>query len=427
MQPETRSVDVNRALQLVAWLEEERRRDKDELQRLGQQVEQSLGRTREAFSRLEVAEAELRVVRAQTGRASNLEESVRQLRDAVAAAQDRQDSQERAATRSMQAQAIEVERDRRALIEIQAQVSELARENERLQSRTALVGEEVKRDAASLAPLQQGIDAVVKRLQVLDNRVDLSDEAQRHRDMRTVELTQQVERLSNEIVRVSEWQRLAEIRWTRQLAEWQQQIDSGRHQIEDGVAAVNVVAKSIPALKDEIAEIKQALADERERWLEKEKAIVQIAAQREIDRETVAQVERNMASLQMRQDQTSGRTGELTANLDRVEDLQKAAEARARTERERVESILRTIANLERRDESLESRLEAVIREVTVLRRDLTQASEDGARNAVEITRQLDLRLILLEQLQEEHKQRQITELEQQLREMQERARQAKS
>lgn len=425
--PKVTPTDLDRALHVLAWLEEERHRDKEEIQRLAQAAEQVMVRTREAFSRLEVAEAELRVLRAQSGRGSQVEDAVRQLREGLAAIQEWQEGHERLSARTSQTLAVAAERDRRTLAELQSQIADLVRETDSLKARVALVGDEVRRDASSLVPVQQETEALLKRVEAIEKRQDLGDDAQRHREVKVTELTQQVERLSTEVGRFTDWQRLAEIRWQRQLSEWQQQLDTWRFQVEESVAAVNSAVKQMPAIRDEIAEIRRLLSEERERWAEQAKALVQVSAQQETDRDVVAQVEMSVTALQTRADQLLTRAAELTTALDRMSEQQAALEARLRADKERLEGAHRTLARLEQRDESLEARIEDLVHELAAFRREHRDALAEAARTAAEQRRQLDARIVLLEQLQEEHKVREISELEQQLRELQDRVRQAKT
>lgn len=426
MQPEPGPKDSNQPAQTLAWLEEERRRDRVEVQKLQHMVEQLASRQREATGRLEVLENDLRQVRGQASRLSQAEDALRQVREALAVVQEWQEDHQRAGARTSQSQAAEAERDRRLMAEMQSQVAEMARELEAQKSRLLLLGDEVRRDKGNLAPIQQDVELLAKQLQGMVGRLDLGDEAQRHRDVRVVELGQHVERLSSEQSRFTDWQRLAEVRWTRQLAEWQQQMEEWRRQAEDAAREVAAVMKQLPAMRDEIGELRRLLAEERERGAARAAQDAQWSAQREIDRETLAQVEQAVATIVRRGDELSGVCDNLITRLDRLADQQQALDGRLRAERERVESILLTLARLEARDGALEQRVEQNFLELSAQRREHTGRLEELARSLAEMERRLGFRLAELERLEEEHKQREIAELEQQVREMQERARQAK-
>ncbi len=426
MQPEENLQEGAPPAQAVAWLEEERRRDRAEVQRLQHSVEQLASRFREVIGRLEIGEVELRQMRGQVVRLGQLEGALRQARETLVAVQEWQEDHEKATAQAGQTQALEAERDRRAVGELQTQASELTREADALKQRLALLAEEVRRDRGSLPPLQQDLESLRQRLQVLLSRADLTEETLRHRDARLVELGQHLDRLSAEQSRFTDWQRLAEVRWSRRIADWQQQMEEWRRQAEDASREIAATLKQLPTIKDELNELRRALGEEREQGTARATAIAQLAAQREIDREALAQAERTAASLAGRVDDLTGHIHGLADRLERAADQQQALDGRLRAERERVERILLTLARLETHDEALERRDEETSLELAGLRREQTARAEEIARDLADLARRVELRLTDLERLEEEHKQREIAELEQQIREMQERARQAK-
>jgi chromosome segregation ATPase len=241
-----------------------------------------------------------------------------------------------------------------------------------------------------------------------------------------VEFAQQLERLAAEQGRFTDWQRLAEVRWGRQLADWQGQMEDWRRQSEDGVREVQSVAKSVPTMKDELVELRRMIVEDRERATERATAIAELAAQRGVDREAIGQAEQRVASLAGRFDQLTAQLHLIADKIDRLFDGQQLLEGRIRAERERVESILIAIARLEERDSSLDRRLEELSKEIAALGRTQGNRADEIERNLGDLARRMDLRVSELERLEEEQKQREIAELELQIREMQERAKQAK-
>jgi chromosome segregation ATPase len=196
--------------------------------------------------------------------------------------------------------------------------------------------------------------------------------------------------------------------------------------VEDNVREVNIVGKQFPALKDELVELRRGFAEERERWTEQGKEIVKLAAQRQVDRDLVSSLEQNIGCLFARIDQLIAQSRQLTDLVERLADQQQGLDLRFRAERERIEGALRVIGRLEEHDGLVDGRIEQTARDFASLRRDVRASVEQIERGIADVTGRTDLRLVELERLQEEHKQREIAELEQQLKEMQERARQAK-
>ena len=134
------------ALQVIAWLEEERRREKGELLKFQQALEQLSGRYRDFVGRLEVAESDLRQVKSQAGQGARTDDAMRQLRESQATLMQRQEEYERTAVRASQSHAVDLERDRRIGADVQGQVAEALRELEAAKSRHLLLSEEVRRD-----------------------------------------------------------------------------------------------------------------------------------------------------------------------------------------------------------------------------------------------------------------------------------------
>ena len=427
MQPEPGPRTLPQALQVIAWLEEERRRDKAELLKFQQALEQLSGRYRDLVGRLEMAESDLRQVKSQAGQATRTDDAIRQLRESQATLLQRQEEQERTAGRASLSHAVELERDRRIVADIQGQISEALRELEAAKSRHLLLVEEVRRDKGNVPALQHEVAQLARREQGLADQVSLVEDVLRHRDAQLGELARQTERLGGEQSRFTDWQRLTEVRSSRQFADWQQQMDDWRHQAEQVAVQMESTSKLLPALKDELVELRRAFGEEREALATQSNRLADLEAQRAVDRENAATVEDTLAKQSARGDDLIGYYHNLTDRLERLLEQVQAVDSRLRVEKERGESILRIIARLESQDESGGRRAEEIALELAGAKRTLESRMEQVERDLIEQGRRLASRLHELERLDAEHKQRAIVELEQQIREMQERTKQVKS
>ncbi|MHB1416980.1 MAG: hypothetical protein ACYC1C_17165 [Chloroflexota bacterium] len=427
MQSETTPQNAAQVSQTVTWLDGELRKDRAEIQKLQQSLEQVAVRYREAFGRLEMLEGELRQTRTQSGRIGHAEDVVRQLREVIAFLQEWREEHESTSARAAQSQALDAERDGRILATVQSQLAVLASEGEVLKSRLILLGDEVKRGSVHLPPIQQELIALSKRVQAVSDRLDLTEESQRHRDVQIVALSQQTERLGGEQSHFTDWQRLAEVRWTRQLGEWQQQMEDWRQQSEESVRELAGFASLLPAMREETAELRRGLAEARDRLTGQNGELVELAAQRKVDREAIAKFEQRIVAVMAGIDEVSGRWHSLSERLERMLGEQQALADRLRSENERTESMQSLLLQMQERDNVIAQRLEETIVGIGNLHREREERTADMERRLLEITRRLDLRLAEIEHLEEEHKQRELVELEQQIREMQERARQTKS
>ncbi len=427
MQSDTGPRDLPQALQVLAWLEEERRRDKVELQRVQTALDQIAGRYRELLGRLEVAEGDLRTTKGQLASSARTDEAIRLLREALATLQQWREEHERAGTRAGQTQAVEAERDRRIVVELQSKITDMAHEVELMKGRLVLLAEESRRDKGNVPGLQQELSLVAKRAQSLADQLGLVEDGLRHRDTHLAELSRQSERLVAEQNRFTDWQRLSEVRWTRQLSEWQQQMEEWRLQAEEVALQKEANAKLLPAFKDELAEVRRLAGEERERLTGQSNRLADQEAQQAIAREAADELSADVAKQGGRVDELVGFYHNLMDRLDRVNEQLQAVDGRLRSEKERVETILRVIVGLESQDEATLRRADEVAMDLASTKRAHDSRAEQIERDLGEQGRRLSARVQELERLDAEHKQREIVELEQQIREMQERARQTKS
>jgi chromosome segregation ATPase len=427
MQPDSGPRDLTQALQVVAWLEEERRRDKADLQRVQTALDQMAGRFREILGRLEVAEGELRATKSQIGSSARTDDAIRLLRETTASLQQWREEHERAGTRAGQTQAVEAERDRRVVADLQGKSVEVAREIEALKGRFILLGEEMRRDKGNVPALQQELDLVAKKAQTLADQLGMVEDGMRHRDARLGELSRQSERLVAEQSRFTDWQRLSEVRWTRQLAEWQQQMEEWRHQADAVGIQMEANAQLMPVLKDELAELRRLAGEQRELLTGQSNKTADLEAQQSVAREAASELSAEVVKQNGRADELTGYYHNLMDRMDRLNEQLQATDSRLRAERERIETILLVIARLESQDETAARRSEELAMDLAGAKRTHDVRAEQIEQSLGEQGRRLSARVQELERLDAEHKQREIVELEQQIREMQERARQSKS
>ena len=427
MQPESGPKDLNQALQVIAWLQEERRRDQVELQKVQHSLEQLTGRLRDLVGRLDVAESDVRQAKTQVGQSTRVDETLRQLREAQVAMANRLEEVERSATFARQGLAVESERERRSLGDVQAQIGDYQRELDDLKARLVLLSEEARRDRGQVPPLQHDVKQLLERTQGLSDQISFVQDGLRHRDTTIGELGRQTERLSAEQVRFTDWQRLAEVRWTRQLTDWQEQMEGWRHQAETVSLQAENATKLFPALRDEVVELRRAMAEERERAATAAGRLGELEAAHAVERDEIKDMLERLARQTERFDELTGFYHNMVDRLERQGEQLAAAEARLRVEKERGESAARGISRLDTQDETLGRRAEEIGLELAAFKREMGARAENLERELGEWGRRLSLRMQDLERLDAEHKQREIDELEQQIREMQERARQSKS
>ncbi len=86
-------MDIDQLAQMVTWLDEEHRRDRNEIARLNQRIESQVTETVEQARRIQELEGQLASTRAQLTRFNQVDESIKQLKTEVGLMLDRQDEQ----------------------------------------------------------------------------------------------------------------------------------------------------------------------------------------------------------------------------------------------------------------------------------------------------------------------------------------------
>jgi hypothetical protein len=154
-------MDVTQLSQMVGWLDEEHRRDREELSKLGQRLESMTVENQEQARRIQELEGRLASTQAQLTQFAQLQQALQQLKNEVVVMLDKQnDARLQGERETERARLSDREALARGLAEIRKEIPRLGRVEEELVSRQA----EDQRLSEMLLALRQSLNNVSKDL-----------------------------------------------------------------------------------------------------------------------------------------------------------------------------------------------------------------------------------------------------------------------
>ena len=275
--------------QTVAWLDEERRRDKTELAKLQQRVEGQAAEIAEQARSIQELEGSLARTRAQLTKFSHLEKALEQLRTELVLLVEQKEEQRRKA--DLDAERVrQLERDSQArtLGEIRKELQKLPRYEEELQLRRAedqrlgevllnlqqqiadfgrdlenrtrnlpYLEEQPRQNAKRIAELQQETPELFRRTEAHSTKLQLLEELVRKNEPRMAELDLQAAELRREQQEFFESLRLAEQQRERQMKEWTGQMEEQRQKMGEHEAQIRQSAEQYEKSKQALADLEK--------------------------------------------------------------------------------------------------------------------------------------------------------------------------
>jgi hypothetical protein len=306
-------MDLTQLSQMVTWLDEEHRRDRDELAKLDQRLQSMAIEKQEQARRIQDLEGRLASTHAQLARFTQIEQALQQLKNEVVVMFDKQtEARLHAERESERARLSDRESLGRSVAEIRKELVRLTRIEEDLVTRRAedqRLGEMVlalrqsvnavskdldertrslpymveqrAQDNKRIAQLQAENVDLLKRTDAIANRVPLQDERLQRLEKEIKRVQPLTEQLRQDQQAFLEVQKLADVERTRQMGQWAQDFVTQRELIEkQGLrirefdARYEAAGRAIKALEEFQAQIVhgqkqvselQRLAEERQR------------------------------------------------------------------------------------------------------------------------------------------------------------------
>ncbi|PKO23589.1 MAG: hypothetical protein CVU38_03095 [Chloroflexi bacterium HGW-Chloroflexi-1] len=306
-------MDLTQLSQMVSWLDEEHRRDRDELAKLDQRLQSMAIEKQEQARRIQDLEGRLASTHAQLSRFTQLEQALQQLKNEIVVMLDKQTETRLQAERETErARLSDREILSRGIAELRKELARLGRVEEELATRQAedqRLGEMLLAQRQALSNLNRDVDERTRSLpymveqraqdnkriaQIQAENVELlkRTDAQANKQLLAEERIQRAERelqrlqpiadqLRREQQTFIEAQKVAEVDRTRQMAQWMEEFTQQRETIEkqavrmrEFAAQYEAAGRAIKALEEfraqiireqkQVAEL-QRLAEDRQR------------------------------------------------------------------------------------------------------------------------------------------------------------------
>jgi hypothetical protein len=306
-------MDLTQLSQMVTWLDEEHRRDREELAKLDQRLQSMAIEKQEQARRLQDLEGRLASTHAQLSRFTQIEQALQQLKNEVVVMLDKQtEARLHAERESERARLSDRESLSRSVAEIRKELSRVSRIEEDMVARQAedqrlgemvlalrqsvnVVGKDLDERTRSLpymveqraqdnkriAQLQAENVELLKRTEATANRVPLLDDRMQRLEKELQRIQPIPEQVRQDQQIFLEAQKLTDVERTRQMGQWVQDFAAQRDLIEkqnlrirEFDARYEAAGRAIKALEEFQAQIVhgqkqvselQRLAEERQR------------------------------------------------------------------------------------------------------------------------------------------------------------------
>jgi hypothetical protein len=306
-------MDLTQLSQMVSWLDEEHRRDREELARLDQRLQSMAIEKQEQSRRIQDLESRLASTQAQLTRFTQLEQALQQLKSEVVVLLDRQTEARLNAERDAERARV-TDRDAltRGIAEVRKELTRIARIEEDLvarQSEDQRLGEMVlalrlalnnvtkdldertrslpyiveqrSQDNKRIAQIQGENTELLKRTETLASRIPMLEERLQRLDKELQRLQPIPDQLLQEQKKFIEAEKLVDVERNRQMGMWEQTIEEQKTALErqtvqmrEFEARYEQAGRSLKGIEEfqaqvvreqkQIAEL-QRLAEERQR------------------------------------------------------------------------------------------------------------------------------------------------------------------
>src|SRR5581483_5768880 len=371
-------LDQSQLQSMIGWLEEQHRQDRQEITRLGSEVDRLAEMLREQGEQLLALRATVEDGRTVVERVPIVDEAIRQTREQVAELISRFEEHAQRSAQTLLLRAADAERDRKVLGDLSQTVARLEHEDRQLAARLQVVVDEGRRDRAVALELPKAIEELQSRLHIVAHRADQIEEVAKRAESTAHQHRDELEAIRTEQARAAQWRQLTDLRWTRQVAEWQSAIDNWRQTAEEQGRPVQHLLQQLAQARDEVRTTQSALADQTRRLDDAIAATGRLDATVAQQREAIGRIEAALdaqrrrfdeqASAQLRLDEAVGRVVEQRMASDRAREdqLRELAEGQAALQDEAAS--LRSLANeASERLDAIARRLDARITELSRL------------------------------------------------------------
>ncbi|MCX7839328.1 MAG: hypothetical protein N2559_07730 [Anaerolineae bacterium] len=354
-------MNLDQAVQLLNWLDEEHRKDKAQISELAGQLAQHYTLIAGLNKTVQDLEERLTRLHSQSLRFAQLEQTTGQIKAEVQMILEQHDKRRAQAEEdAFRMRQIERERIEQILQTLQLQIEAL----QQWQRSRSGDHELITRTDLTLATLQREIEEGIRRDEELNHRLQLIEEWVPRFGQMATEQRQLSERLTKERAESIEAARRAEQQRARHMAEWAEQMKASRREVEEWIAQMRIIQeqhKESRKVYTEMQELEERLKQTETRLLQWQR-LVEETRRKERD-QLLADVDKRwqqqLGEWQFLRDEWNKRMTAITDRVSKLEDWRPEVASQfhdlvERLERERRERLLligdivRILVDLER-------------------------------------------------------------------------------
>lgn len=340
-------MNLDQAVQLLNWLDEEHRKDKAQISELAGQLAQHYTLIAGLNKTVQDLEERLTRLHSQSLRFAQLEQTTGQIKAEVQMMLEQHDKRRAQAEEdAFRMRQIERERIEQILQTLQLQIEAL-QQWQRVRSGDH---ELVTRTDLALATLQREIEEGIRRDEELNHRLQLVEEWVPRFGQMATEQRQLSERLTKERAESIEAARRAEQQRARHMAEWAEQMKASRREVDEWIAQMRVIQeqhKESRKVYSEMQELEERLKQTETRLLQWQR-LVEETRRKERD-QLLADVDKRwqqqLGEWQFLRDEWAKRMTAITDRVSKLEDWRPEVASQLhdlveRIERERRERLM---------------------------------------------------------------------------------------
>ena len=261
-------MNLEQAVQLLNWLDEEHRKDKAQIAELAGQLTQQYTLVAGLNKTVQDLEERLARLQSQSLRFTQLEQRVGQTKAEVQMALEQHDKRyTQRETEAFEMRQLERERQDQILSTLQLQIEGL----QQWQRSTIGDHEMINRADLTVGTLQRELEEQIHRDEELNHRLQLIEEWVPRFGQIATEQRQLSERLTKERAEAVEAARRAEQQRARHMAEWAEQMKASRREVDEWIAQMRTIQeqhKDSRKLYSELQELEERLKQMEARLLQ---------------------------------------------------------------------------------------------------------------------------------------------------------------
>jgi chromosome segregation ATPase len=412
--------DTKELGQAITWLDQQRKLDRELLEKLQQQIEHFSLLLKDVVPQMERLDGESRQAATVRGRIGRLEEQGRQEQEQISDIAERIQAQEQNLERFSQQHQAELDREHKSLAEILLQVNELFRREEGIRNQLTAVVDENKRQTTSLATLGIRTDHVEHDYSGLSQRLLGYDDFRKRVEPELQSMHRTLEIVQADFGRLQQWQQATDLKWSRETSAWQEKMDEWTRLIEDQTKAIQQVMRDIAIIRANFEQIEAQVLEQTEQTQNALVDVRRLESGIEIERQEIARLVTAMDVVRKRIDDQVGQMRQQDEKSSHLSSELRDLGGRTDDSRKRIEEQGLRVGQIEQRQREraddvagLASQLTALRFEIEGVLRRLEETIQQNRQWQIEQATQRQ-RLI------ERQLRREVSEVEQQLREAKE-------